>query len=114
MARLKYHKSLSKLLKKMAQNFSTMMENMETPATHIWSANELPTPIYSTLMDSGYISHTSDKKLETDTENNKMVQAKSKLTDAGWKRGGMDFELASFWMSAESPYWPCKKRFCKK
>ena len=26
----------------------------------------------------------------------------------------MDFELESFWMSAESPYWPCKKKILQK
>ena len=88
-----------------------MIENMEPPATDIWPPIEVPKPNYT--MDSGYISNNFDKQSKPDPNNNKMVQTKLKSKDAKLQIG-MEFDLASFWMSAESPYWPCKKKTLQK
>lgn len=113
MVKLKYYKNLSRVFKKILRNLSVMVENMEPLATDIWPPIDAPAPIYTMTMDSGYISNKSDKQSKKDQDINKMVQTKlySKNTRC---QIGMDFDLASFWMSAESPYWPCKRKLLQK
>merc|ERR1712136_527193 len=42
-----------------------------------------------------------------------MVQTRLKRQDNRWNNR-MDYELSSFWMSAESPYWPGKQKTLQK
>ena len=103
-----------RFLKKIVRKLSVMFENMEPPATDLLLAIEAPAPIYTTAVDSGYISNKFDKQSKQDQDiNNNMVQTKlnSKNTRC---QIGMDFDLASFWTSAESPYWPCKRKTLQK
>merc|ERR1719510_955577 len=64
-------------------------------------------------MDSGYISNKSDKESKNDHDTNNMVQTKLHSINTRCQIG-MDFDLASFWKSAESPYWPCKRKILQK
>jgi len=93
---------------------AAMVENMETAEQHIWSPIEAPLPpIYVSHLDSGYISTSLNKESKSNAVNNKMVQTRLKRKD-NMLRMGLDYELAPFWESAESPCWPCKKKTLQK
>lgn len=91
-----------------------MFEDMETPDQNMWSPIEAAIPMYNRTTDSGYNSNTHYIEPKTESQvNNKMIQTRLKRQDNRLS-SRLDYELASFWMSAESPYWPCKKKTLQK
>ena len=114
MGKLKTHKSFTRLVKRILRNMVAVFENMETPDQNMWSPIEPTVPMYIRTTDSGYISNNQNKETKpAASENNKMVQTRLKRQDNRWNNR-MDYELSSFWMSAESPYWPGKQKTLQK
>ena len=114
MARFKVGRSLARFLKKILKNMAFLVENMETPEANMWSPMDAPTPIYTGTMDSGYNSCTFKNSDKTGPENNKMVQTRLKRKELRLCDANGDYDLTSFWISAESPYWPCRKKTLQK
>jgi hypothetical protein len=93
---------------------ASLVENMDITEQNIWSPIEAPLPpIYTRPIDSGYNSTSLNKESKSIAVNNKMVYIRDKRKD-NRLRMGLDYELASFWESAESPCWPCKKKTLQK
>lgn len=114
MAKFKTHKSFTRLVKRILKNMVAIFEDMETPDQNMWSPIEAAVPMYTRTTDSGYNSNTHHIEPKTDAPmNNKMIQTRLKRKD-NRLHSRLDYELASFWMSAESPYWPCKKKTLQK
>ena len=114
MGQLKTQKSFTRLVKRILRNMVAVFENMETPDQNMWSPIEPTVPMYIRTTDSGYISNNQNNETKpAASENNKMVQTRLKRQDNRWNNR-MDYELSSFWMSAESPYWPGKQKTLKK
>ena len=114
MGKLKTHKSFTRLVKRILRNMVAVFENMETPDQNMWSPIEPTVPMYIRTTDSGYISNNQNKETKpAASENNKMVQTRLKRQDNRWNNR-MDYELSSFWMSAESPFWPGKQKTLQK
>ena len=112
MAKFKAHRSFSRIVKNVLKSMTTMLEAMETPETNMmWSPIEAPVQLYTRTKDSGYISTSLNKESNPKiiSENNKITQARMKWKESGLHMG-MDYELAAFWDSAESPYWPCRTK----
>jgi len=87
---------------------------MEIPDQNMYSPIEATVPIYTRTSDSGYNSSNQKEKPKTGAqENEKMVQTRLNRRNSRWNNR-MDYELASFWMSAETPYWPCRKKTLQK
>ena len=114
MARFKVRRSLARFLKKILKNIAFLVENMETPEANMWSPMDAPTQIYTGTLDSGYNSCTFKNADKTGTENTKMVQTRLKRKELRLCDANGDYELTSFWISAESPYWPCRKKTLQK
>jgi hypothetical protein len=92
----------------------TMAENMEIPEQqNMFSPMEAPSPIFSKSLDSGYNSSNSNTVTSPKEQNNNMVWMKSKCQN-NLPCHGEDYDLGPFWFSAESEYWPCKKKTLEK
>ena len=91
-----------------------MAENMEIPEQqNMFSPMEAPSPLFSKSLDSGYNSLNSIKINSPKEQNNNMVWIKSKSQN-NLPSHGEDYDLGPFWLSAESEYWPCKKKTLEK
>ena len=114
MARLKVHRRVMKFLKKVLKNMFIMAENMEIPEQqNMFSPMEAPSPFFSKSLDSGYNSTNSNKITSPKEQNNNMVWTKSKCQNNPPSHGE-EYDLGPFWLSAESEYWPCKKKTLEK
>ena len=91
-----------------------MAENMEIPEQqNMFSSMETPSPFFSKSLDSGYNSTNSNKITSPKEQNNNMVWTKSKCQN-NLPSHGEEYDLGPFWLSAESEYWPCKKKTLEK
>ena len=91
-----------------------MAENMEIPEQqNMFSPMEAPSPFFSKSLDSGYNSTNSNKITSPKEQNNNMVWTKSKCQNNPPSHGE-EYDLGPFWLSAESEYWPCKKKTLEK
>lgn len=114
MAKLKTNKSLTRLVKRILRNMVAIFEDMEIPDQNMYSPIEATVPIYTRTSDSGYNSSSLKEKPKTGVQDNeKMVQTRLNRRNSRWNNR-MDYELASFWMSAETPYWPCRNKTLQK
>lgn len=114
MARLKVRRRVVKFLKNVLKNMFTMAENMEIPEQqNMFSPMEAPSPFFSKSLDSGYNSSNTNRVTSRKQQNNNMVWIKSKYQN-NLPCHGEDYDLGPFWLSAESEYWPCKKKTLEK
>jgi len=114
MAKFKLHKNFARMIKKILKNMASMVENMETIDQNVWSPIEAAyPPIYTGTIDSGYISTILNKEIKISPANNEMVTTRVKRKDNRLHMG-LEYELASFWESAESPCWPSRRKTLQK
>ena len=115
MARLKAHRRVMKFLKNVLKKMFALAENMEIPEQqNMFSPMEAPSPFFSKSLDSGYNSINTNKVTKPKEQNNNMVWIKSKCQNYLPRHDGEDYDLGPFWLSAESEYWPCKKKTLEK
>ena len=114
MARLKAHRRVMKFLKKVLKGMFSMAENMEIPEQqNMFSPMEATSPFFSKSLDSGYNSTNSDRYTSPKGQKINMVWTKSKCEN-NLPSHEEEYDLGPFWLSAESEYWPCKKKTLEK